>query len=159
VVDSVLALFEGRLSQRNVRVVKRYIRSEQLMVAYSGELRQVFVNLISNALDAMNDHGVLRIDVRPSRNWRGGGEDGMRVILCDSGSGIPKHLLHKIFEPFVSTKENKGTGLGLWISREIIRRHGGSLCVRSQVSGARRGTAMSVFLPFPSAAAGENLAA
>jgi signal transduction histidine kinase len=159
VVDSVLALFEGRLSQRNVRVVKRYIRSEQLIVAYSGELRQVFVNLISNALDAMNDHGVLRIDVRPSRNWRGGGEDGMRVILCDSGSGIPKHLLHKIFEPFVSTKENKGTGLGLWISREIIRRHGGSLCVRSQVSGARRGTAMSVFLPFPSAAAGENLAA
>jgi PAS domain S-box-containing protein len=159
VIDSVLALFEGRLYQRNVRVVKRFVRCDQLMIAYSGELRQVFVNLVSNALDAMNDHGVLHIDVRPSRNWQGGGEPGMRVLVCDSGSGIPRQMLQKIFEPFVSTKENQGTGLGLWISREIIRRHGGVLRVRSQVSGPRRGTAMSVFLPFPASDKSAILAA
>lgn len=148
VLDSVLALFEGRLRNGNVDVVKRYVDCVSPLIAYSGELRQVFVNLIGNALDAMGDHGTLRIDARPSRSWIDGRE-GVRVTVCDSGSGIPREMLKKVFEPFVSTKENHGTGLGLWISCEIIRRHGGVLRVRSAVSGPRRGTAMSVFLPTP----------
>jgi signal transduction histidine kinase len=95
----------------------------------------------------MGDQGILRIDVRPSRSWGATAAAGMRATVCDSGSGIPPAMLKKVFEPFVSTKEDRGTGLGLWISKEIIRRHGGTLRVRSSVSGARRGTAMSVFLP------------
>jgi signal transduction histidine kinase len=95
----------------------------------------------------MGDKGVLLLGIRPSRHWREATAPGIRVIVCDSGSGIPSHMVKKIFEPFVSTKENHGTGLGLWISRDIVRRHGGVLSVRSSVSGPRRGTAMSVFLP------------
>jgi PAS domain S-box-containing protein len=159
VIDSVLVLFEGRLRNRNVQVIKRYLDGSQPAIAHSGELRQVFVNLIANALDAMDDRGTLRIDVRPSRSWLDPEVCGVRVIVCDSGSGIPHSLLKKVFEPFVSTKENHGTGLGLWISNEIIRRHGGFLRVRSAVEGSRRGTAMSVFLPTPPAPNRVGLAA
>ncbi len=147
VLESVLALFEGRLRRLHVKVVKRYLPSSDPLRANSGEIRQVFVNLISNALDAMDDTGRLRIDVRPSRSWEQPEVPGVRVTISDSGSGIPREMLKKIFEPFVSTKESNGTGLGLWISKEIVHRHGGTLRVRSAVSGQRRGTAMSVFLP------------
>lgn len=147
VLESVLALFEGRLRKRQVSVVKRYRQANDPVRAYSGEIRQVFVNLIGNALDAMEDTGQLRIDVRPSRSWQQPEIGGVRITICDSGSGIPADMLKRIFEPFVSTKEANGTGLGLWISKEIVRRHGGTLFVRSAVSGPRRGTAMSVFLP------------
>jgi signal transduction histidine kinase len=127
--------------------VKRYSAAQEPAFAYSGELRQVFINLICNALDAMEEKGTLRIDIRPSRNWKEQDLRGVRVTICDSGSGIPRHLLKTIFEPFVSTKEDHGTGLGLWISHEIVTRHGGTLRVRSSMQGPRRGTAMSVFLP------------
>ena len=147
VLDSVLALFEGRLRRRHVNVVKRYLPSAQPLLANSGEIRQVFVNLISNALDAMGDRGQLRIDVRPSRSWVQPEIAGVRVTICDTGSGIPREMLQKIFEPFVSTKESNGTGLGLWISKGIIQRHGGTLRVRSAVSGQQHGTVVSVFLP------------
>ena len=147
ILDSVLALFEGRLRRRNVNIIRRYLPTSDPLRAYSGEIRQVFVNLISNALDAMGDTGDLRIDVRPSRNWEHPEISGVRVTICDTGSGIPSDMLKRIFEPFVSTKESNGTGLGLWISKEIVRRHGGTLRVRSSVSGKRHGTAMSVFLP------------
>ena len=147
IVDSVLALFEGRLRRRNVKVIKRYLPVANQLRANSGEIRQVFVNLISNALDAMGDTGLLRIDVRPSRSWEHPEVAGVRVTICDTGSGIPREMLQRIFEPFVSTKESNGTGLGLWISKEIVHRHGGTLRVRSAVSGRRQGTAMSVFLP------------
>jgi len=147
VIDSVLALLQGRLRNRNVSIVKRYSAAQEPAFAYSGELRQVFINLICNALDAMEEKGTLRIDIRPSRNWKEQDLRGVRVTICDSGSGIPRHLLKTIFEPFVSTKEDHGTGLGLWISHEIVTRHGGTLRVRSSMQGPRRGTAMSVFLP------------
>jgi PAS domain S-box-containing protein len=147
ILDSVLALFEGRLRRRHVNIIRRYLPTSDPLRAYSGEIRQVFVNLISNALDAMGDTGELRIDVRPSRSWERPEISGVRVTISDTGSGIPREMLKRIFEPFVSTKESNGTGLGLWISKEIVRRHGGSLRVRSNTSGKHQGTAMSVFLP------------
>jgi PAS domain S-box-containing protein len=146
-VDGVFALFEGRLRNSNIEVIKRYQEGTSQLVASSGELRQVLVNLIGNALDAIGSKGTLRIDVRTSADWAQSGIPGLRISICDTGSGIPKNMLKNIFEPFVSTKEDRGTGLGLWISKEIIRRHGGSLSVRSSTSGIHRGTIMSVFIP------------
>ena len=146
VMESVLALFEGRIRREHVNVIKKYQPAPPL-VAYSSELRQVFVNLVGNSLDAMPENGRLHISVRPSRNWSGSHAQGVRVTVCDAGTGIPKAMLEKVFEPFVSTKEQSGTGLGLWISKDIVHRHGGVLHIRSQEHGPRQGTCMSVFLP------------
>ena len=158
VLESVLALFEGRIRRDRVSVTTQYREATPSLLAYSSELRQVFLNLVGNSLDAMSPDGKLQISVRPSRNWVGNHARGVRVTVCDAGSGIPKALLQKVFEPFVSTKEQSGTGLGLWISRDIIRRHGGVLHVRSNPSGPRRGTCMSVFLPEATEKADANAA-
>ena len=147
VVESVLALFEGRIRSKSVNVIRNYRPVIHEVQAYNGELRQVFLNLVGNSLDAMTEKGSLRISVRASRDWTGTHRRGVRVTVCDTGSGIPKSMLQKVFEPFVSTKEQTGTGLGLWISRDIVKRHGGVLHVRSAETGPRHGTCMSVFLP------------
>ena len=147
VIESVLALFEGRIRRDRVNVIKKFQPATPPLLAYSSELRQVFVNLVGNSLDAMKQNGSLNITVRASRNWTGNHARGVRVTVCDAGSGIPKAMLQKVFEPFVSTKEQSGTGLGLWISKGIVHRHGGVLHVRSRESGPNQGTCMSVFLP------------
>jgi PAS domain S-box-containing protein len=158
VIESVLTLFEGRLRRERVRVTKHYKPGILPLVTYSGELRQVFVNLVSNALDAMPESGQLRICIRPALNWSSPRSYGVRVTICDAGSGIPRSMIEKVFEPFVTTKEASGTGLGLWISRDIIRRHGGTLRVRSSVAGPAKGTTMCVFLPIAAAQEGVNAA-
>ena len=147
VLDGVLALFAGRIRCEQVQVERRYHPGTQPLVAFSGELRQVFVNLVGNALDAMESPAKLWIAVKPARNWRTS-QEGIRVTVADTGSGIPKTMLTKVFEAFVTTKEKTGTGLGLWISKDIVKRQGGDFCVRSSVSGPRRGTCMSIFLPY-----------
>ncbi len=147
VIESVLILFEGRIRREKVQVTRRFLPGAQPLIAYSGELRQVFVNLVGNALDAMSDNAKLCVVVRPAKNWSNGAA-GMRVIVSDTGSGIPKSLQQKVFEPFVTTKEATGTGLGLWITKDIVKRQGGSLSVRSCTSGPSRGTCMSVFFPY-----------
>jgi signal transduction histidine kinase len=110
-------------------------------------MRQVFANLVSNALDATQAGGALRIRIRKTRSWRSGSEEGVKVIVADTGSGIPRSVQEHLFEPFVSTKEATGIGLGLWVSEGIIRKHGGSIMVRSKSGEARHGTVIALFLP------------
>ncbi|MGH9522737.1 MAG: ATP-binding protein, partial [Terriglobales bacterium] len=99
---------------------------------------------VRNALDAMAQGGTLRIRVRPATEYRNGCRPGVRVIVADTGTGIPPDVREKIMEPFVSSKTTTGTGLGLWVSSEIIRKHGGNVRFRSQIG---EGTVFSVFLP------------
>jgi signal transduction histidine kinase len=75
------------------------------------------------------------------------GKDGVRVVFADNGCGIPDAMTRTIFEPFVSTKGTRGTGLGLWVSAQIIQKHGGSIRVKSSTDTNRHGTVFSVFLP------------
>jgi signal transduction histidine kinase len=72
---------------------------------------------------------------------------GVRITIADTGLGIPPEHLENIFEPFFTTKKDTGTGLGLWVSRELVEKHGGSLRVRSRVSVPLCGTVFSMFLP------------
>ena len=143
VLDSVLKLYDRRLSTNGVRVDRRY-RAGSELVGSGGELRQVVANLISNALDAMPNGGTLRVRVGPSAEHYNGRRKGIRVVVADTGMGIPTKIRGKILEPFVSTKQDTGTGLGLWISSEIVRKHGGVVRFRSRVG---KGTVFSVFLP------------
>lgn len=143
-LDSVLALHRGRFANMQVEVVKQY-RTNATLLCFEGELRQVFTNLVGNALDAMfGKDGRLLLRTATRREWSTG-QKGIRVTICDNGSGISPEVLKRIFEPFYSTKGLRGTGLGLWVSKEIIAKHRGIVKVRSKIG---RGTIFSVFFPF-----------
>jgi len=120
------------------------------VLASPGELRQVIANIIGNAIDAMRRGGRLRIRVS-LQNSNGDGPPRLRLTIADTGSGIPVSLLPAIFEPFVTTKGETGTGLGLWVTGEIIRRNGWSIRVRSRCAPSQAGTAFSITMPLRSA--------
>jgi PAS domain S-box-containing protein len=144
IADEVLLLYSRKLETKEIRVSRRY--SSCQVIGYSGELRQLLSNLLVNAVDAMPKGGELQIRVGATRDWRKG-EEGVRIVIADNGAGIPRENLSKIFEPFYSTKKDTGTGLGLWVSSGIVKKHGGSIHVRSRVDGRRSGTVFSIFLP------------
>jgi signal transduction histidine kinase len=145
-IDATLPLFRGRLNNARVIIERRH-RPSRAVTCLDGEIRQVLSNLIGNALDAMKvSGGRLLIRSREGRDWTTG-RAGIILTIADSGAGMSPHTLSKIFEPFFTTKGDKGTGLGLWISREIIDRHRGVVKVRSRQSRDRSGTVFSLFLP------------
>jgi PAS domain S-box-containing protein len=145
IMDEILQLYSRKLEGRQIRVTRRY-RSNCQISGYSGELRQLLANLLVNAVDAMADGGSLQVRVATGRDWSNGRE-GVRITVADNGSGIPRNNLRQIFEPFYTTKKDTGTGLGLWVSRGIVQKHGGSIRVRSRVDGRATGTVFLIFLP------------
>lgn len=149
-VASVLELYAPKIRQSHVEVDFR--RDDACAItAFPGELRQVFSNLIVNAVDAMPNGGRLHVRVRPSRNRRSQ-QAGVRLVVADTGSGIPRDHLTHLFEPFFTTKGEKGTGLGLWVSRDIIGKHDGTIQIRTAFGARKNGTCFSIFLPNESTA-------
>jgi signal transduction histidine kinase len=142
-LDEVLAIYAGRLQSKAIQVEKRYRRGA-VVQAVAGELRQIFANLVANAIDALSDGG--RLAVRIACRGREGG-CGVRVTVADNGAGIAPENRHNIFEPFFTTKKDVGTGLGLWVAQEIVSKHGGEIRVRSRTGEGRSGTVFTVFLP------------
>ncbi|MHB1743797.1 MAG: sensor histidine kinase [Acidobacteriaceae bacterium] len=131
VLDAVLDLHHGRSNAAKVQTFRRYRDAVELF-AFSGEVRQLFANLIGNALDAMPNGGRLFLSVRASHAWYQPEVQGIRITIADTGSGMTEAVRRRIFEPFFTTKEITGTGLGLWISSEIIAKHQGTVRVRSR---------------------------
>jgi signal transduction histidine kinase len=116
----------------------------------AGELRQVLANLLANSLDAVDLNG--RIVVRASQSVDpNNGERRVRISVADSGTGILASTAKSMFEPFFTTKGTVGTGLGLWVCKQLVEKHGGSIRVRSCVAGVHRGTTFSVLLPHDAA--------
>ena len=113
-------------------------------VVAADQLRQVLSNLVINAKDSMPDGGRLLVRTRHVRYNKEYPLGSIRLLVADTGSGIPTELLNSIFEPFVTTKGSKGTGLGLWIVRGIIGNHGGKISVRSKIG---KGTIFKIELP------------
>ena len=150
-INGVLSVFQGRLVNSGVAVERRR-RSRTPVACYEGEIRQVLSNLVGNAIDAMQPAGGrLLIRDRDACDRRTGRE-GVAITIADQGSGIPPAILHRIFDAFYTTKGIGGTGLGLWVSKEILDRHQGRLLVRSSQQPHRHGTVFTVFLPFQAAA-------
>ena len=111
-------------------------------------MRQVLSNLISNALDAMNSNpGCLYLRTRLGTNWKTG-EAGVVITVADTGKGMSAVTKGKLFDPFFTTKGMTGTGLGLWVSKEIVDRHRGLMRIKSSEAGGHRGTVFNIFLPF-----------
>lgn len=144
-LDNVLELQARRLQLNGITVDKRY-RSRGVIQGFPVELKQVFLNIIGNAVQAMPQGGRLRVHLLEASDHRTG-RHGMRVSVYDTGSGINPEHAKRIFEPFFSTKETKGTGLGLWISRGIIQKYEGSIRFRSMRLGNGHVTCFSVFIP------------
>lgn len=147
IVESVIALFATRLRHASANVFVED-RQTDALAAYASDLRQVFANFIGNALDAIatTEPRAIRVRIRDEQNLRTG-EPGVRVLVTDSGIGIPAENHAKLAEPFFSTKGARGTGLGLWVSRGILTKHKATLAIRSCTEGPRRGTTFSIFFP------------
>ncbi|MEO5936512.1 MAG: HAMP domain-containing sensor histidine kinase, partial [Terriglobales bacterium] len=144
VMDEVLFIYGGLIAARNLDLRKRYADKELRVFTNAGELRQVLSNLVGNAIDASAPAGYLCIRIAPA--LRGGGP-GVRFLVADEGEGISVENLPRVFAPFFSTKQDTGTGLGLWVSRGIVNKHGGTIRFRSRVKKGRSGTVFTVFWP------------
>ena len=144
ILDSILTLHSGRIHTLRIEVARRYGDRVDLY-CLSGALRQVFANLITNALDALNGGGQLLIRVYRSHSWKDG-SPGVRVAVADTGSGMPDHVRRRIYEPFFTTKMATGTGLGLWVTQDIMGKHQGSIAVRSRCVSPS-GTVFLLFFP------------
>src|ERR1051326_3640002 len=143
--EEVLAAYDARIEKTSITVQKEFAEVGQL-AAFPSELRQVFSNLVLNAIEASSGGGSIFIRVR--QVCSGDGRSGIRVTVADNGRGIAKENMSRIFEPFFSTKDSKGTGLGLWVSQGIVQKHQGKLRVRSRTDEQHHGTCCTVFLPF-----------
>jgi len=143
IMRSVLMLFQPRFNARQIRILNQSEPATRIC-CFEDEIRQVFANLVSNSLDATPDGGRLRIRVRKASFNE---VQGVRVTVADTGCGIPRAIQQRIFEPFFSTKDATGIGLGLWVSDGIIRKHAGHLSLRSSTHPTRHGTVFSLFFP------------
>ncbi len=147
IVESALSIFQNRITNSGVTLVED-IRSTQSVVCLEGEIRQVVSNLIGNALDAMTSgRRILTIRTREACNWSTG-QRGVVITVADVGSGMKSETIKRLFNAFFTTKGETGTGLGLWVSKEIVDRHHGTLRVRSSQSPLHEGTVFTLFLPF-----------
>jgi PAS domain S-box-containing protein len=146
-LGTVLALLDSRMRRMQIEVAREFGEIPPILV-HDGEIRQVLVNLIGNAIDALGEKGTLRLRTSAGTDWATG-RRGVRITVADNGSGMDEGTLKRIFEPFFSTKGITGTGLGLWVSREIVDKHQGTLRVRSKprAEGRAGGTVFRLFIP------------
>jgi PAS domain S-box-containing protein len=155
-VGDVLTIYERRATYKQLRV-EREIEPGLTINTVAGELKQVLSNLIANAIDACSEGGSIRIRGRATRN-PGSGIQGVQISVADTGSGISKNDQRHLFTPFFTTKKDVGTGLGLWITKDLVEKKGGNIRFRSR-DQKPSGTVVSVFLPQSEAAsAAENVA-
>jgi PAS domain S-box-containing protein len=152
-LDSVLSLYQGRINALDIRVERDY-DSTLTLFCFAGEIRQVFANLVGNAIDASSAGGRLVLRARRSRDWKNPARTGIRFTIADTGTGMEPETREHIFEAFFTTKEVTGTGLGLWVSLELILKHRGLVRVRSRAASlengdlpATTGTVFEVFIP------------
>jgi PAS domain S-box-containing protein len=155
VLQTVVAIYRVRLEGMGVSFTSE-TGSEVPIACMPSEAQQIFVNLLANAIEAMKRGDRLRIRLRTSRDWRDRKTEGMRVTIYDSGVGIDRTELRRIFEPFYTTKAETGTGLGLWVVKQLVERHKGHVRAWSSQREAQRSTVFSVFLPIGDVAALEN---
>lgn len=144
-VEGTLDLVQHLLGRQRVTVIREVDGATPPIQADRQQLRQVFLNVVTNAVDAMPQGGTLTIRVRPVPLPDGARPTSVEVVFEDTGTGIPAEVLHRVMEPFFTTKpEGKGTGLGLSICRRIVQDHGGRIELDSE---AGRGTRVRVRLP------------
>ena len=145
-MEEVLVLYARRIAEKRITVLREF-EAERTIQASPGEMRQVFSNLITNAIEATGPGGKLHLRVRGCRRWGAHPGRGMRISIADNGSGMSREIRQRLGEPFFTTKGQRGTGLGLWVTQSIVQRHGGTMQVSSSTDPVQHGTVFSIFLP------------
>lgn len=144
--DSVVDLLHAKTTTKRA-IIERQCDAAVQMTAFQGEVRQVLSKVLVNSLDAIEEGGKVTLRAAPSLNAESG-RHSIRISVADNGQGIDQAALSHIFDPLFTTKGTVGNGLGLWICKQIIEKHAGSIRVRSRASGSHRGTTVSILLPF-----------
>ena len=148
-LQEILLLMERRFIELNVSASTDMPRSVSV-AAFPAELRQVFTNLIANAAEAASPGGQVKVSIQPqAASTEATGQKmqaGATVTIADNGPGISAEVQSHLFQPFFTTKGERGTGLGLWVSRGIINKHGGTISLKSDTAREAHGTVVSVFL-------------
>jgi two-component system, chemotaxis family, CheB/CheR fusion protein len=156
ILESVIALFRPRLNAAAI-AVDVHLKNEMAIACMPSEAQQIFANLMANAIEATTRDGRLVIRMSSSRDWCSRNIEGMRITICDNGTGMDRATMRRIFEPFFTTKPETGTGLGMWVVTQLVERHGGNIRVWSTQRHGASGTAFSVFLPNTHAANAEGI--
>lgn len=138
--EEILAAHNAKFISSNISVDCEFNHRDRL-VSSKDDLMQIFVNLISNAIEAMPHGGLIKIKTLQK------GTDGIEISIRDTGCGIAPDDLAKVFEPFFTTKGQLGTGIGLWVAREITEKHAGSINIESDTEPSANGTTVSLFFP------------
>ena len=146
-VESTLGLLRPKLQLSRIEVIVE-TRGNSAFLCTTSEIQQILTNIINNAADAMLPPGRLRIRIADSLDWRTRSTQGVRISIGDTGTGMSRATLEKIFEPFFTTKEGVGTGLGMWVVRELVEKHHGQLTIRSSLAHEHHGTVLSLFFPW-----------
>ncbi|HWR15276.1 MAG TPA: ATP-binding protein [Terriglobales bacterium] len=144
IVDEVAATLNSAECFKNIQCTREF-RADLKIIASPLKMKQLIASLLTNAMESGADKVCIRVELGTER--RSPGRTGARITVGDNGRGIPPELRERVFEPFFTSKSEKGTGLGLWATRAIVLRNNGSISLRSAVSGAKKGTSVSVFLP------------
>ena len=144
-LDETVRILASHFEAHRITALRDY-QTHRPVSIFASEIRQVLSNIILNAIEAMKGNGQITFRVHDGIDWRTS-RTGVRVLICDNGPGIPKSDIPRIFEAFFTTKSEKGTGLGLWVSSDIIRKHGGTISLRSSTKAGKSGTVFSIFLP------------
>lgn len=144
--QDVLAVYQSKLSARKIAVEYK-LEALPLVKASRGELIQVFSNIIANSIDAMDRGGLLGIQATRAT---GAEREAAEIVIRDQGCGISQANLTRIFEPFFTTKSHLGNGIGLWVAKQLVEKHGGRITVTSSTERGSSGTSVRVSIPFVS---------
>jgi len=145
ILESVVALYQSRIVTLRTTIHRKFVEMDN-MLCFAGDMRQVFANLIGNALDATGEKGHIWLRTRRAHSPRTGAP-GVRVTVADNGCGMSAATQRAVFEAFFTTKGMTGTGLGLWVSEEIVRTHRGTIRLKSRDTEGRSGTVFAIFFP------------
>lgn len=145
-VRQTVAIFGPKLEGKKLHVAIGD-RMDGEVTVFPGELKQILTNLLSNAIDATEPGGRISIRVRPGRSRIGRNDKGFWITVADNGTGIEQKYRSRMFQPFFTTKGQKGTGLGLWVTQGLVNKHGGQMRLRTSTKGPHRGTTFIMFLP------------
>jgi PAS domain S-box-containing protein len=143
-MENVLSVYSSKLLTAGI-IIDTQFQDQRTVLVRKGEVLQVFSNIIANAADAMDQGGVLSISTREFVSSAG---DGIQTIIRDNGHGIRQEHLGRVFEPFFTTKGDLGTGIGLWVAKQLVEARGGEISVASNAENGSSGTTLMIFIPF-----------
>ena len=143
-IQNVLTVYNSKTMSAGIAIDSRFNDLQRISVS-KGEMLQVLSNVIANSIDSMKKGGVLTLS---TRNVLSSPQDGIEIVIRDTGIGIEQENLPRVFEPFFTTKGLLGTGIGLWVAKQLVTRRGGQINIASSTTARNSGTIVTIFIPF-----------